>query len=121
MLATERAGRVVIATLARPPVNALDGELIARLDAVVDQVTADPEIAVLHIRSDQTSFCAGADLALMRSCFTTEHRGAMVRNIREHRCGRKLQRARRPPSGPDARRYDHGDEFCGRRDSETLV
>jgi enoyl-CoA hydratase len=83
MLATERAGRVVIATLARPPVNALDGELIARLDSVVDQVTADPEIAVLHIRSDQTSFCAGADLALMRSCFaTSEGRDAMVDVVR---------------------------------------
>jgi enoyl-CoA hydratase len=83
MLATERAGRVVIATLARPPVNALDSELIARLDSVVDQVTADPEIAVLHIRSDQTSFCAGADLAVMRSCFATpEGRDAMVDLVR---------------------------------------
>jgi enoyl-CoA hydratase len=82
MLATERVGRVVIATLARPPVNALDGELIARLDAVVDQVSADPEIAVLHIRSDQTSFCAGADLALMRSCFTTKRHAAMVDVVR---------------------------------------
>lgn len=82
MLATERSGRVVVATLARPPVNALDGELIARLDAVLDQVSADPEIAVLHIRSDQTSFCAGADLALMRSCFLTERRSAMVDVVR---------------------------------------
>jgi enoyl-CoA hydratase/carnithine racemase len=82
MLATERAGRVVVATLARPPVNALDGELIARLGAVLDQASADPEIAVLHIRSDQTSFCAGADLALMRSCFTTDRRGAMVDVVR---------------------------------------
>jgi enoyl-CoA hydratase len=82
MLATERAGRVMVATLARPPVNALDGELIARLDAVLDDVSADPEIAVLHIRSDQTSFCAGADLALMRSCFRTERRGAMVDVVR---------------------------------------
>src|SRR6202795_3779840 len=82
VLATERVGRVVIATLARPPVNALDGELIARLDAVVDQVSADPEIAVLHIRSDQTSFCAGAALALMRSCFNPKHRGGMVDVVR---------------------------------------
>jgi enoyl-CoA hydratase len=82
MLGTERAGRVVIATLSRPPVNALDGELIARLDAVVDQVTSDPEIAVLHIRSDQTSFCAGADLALMRSCFTAKSHAAMVDVVR---------------------------------------
>ena len=71
MLATERVGRVVVATLARPPVNALDGELIARLDAVLDQVAADPEITVLHLRSDQKAFCAGADLALMQSCFAT--------------------------------------------------
>ncbi len=82
MLATERVGRVVVATLARPPVNALDGEFIARLDAVLDQVTADPEVAVLHIRSDQKSFCAGADLALMRTCFTTGRRGAMVDVVR---------------------------------------
>jgi enoyl-CoA hydratase len=83
MLATERVGRVVIATLARPPVNALDGELIARLDAVIDEVTADPEIAVLHIRSDQQSFCAGADLALMRSCFAnSEGRSTMVDVVR---------------------------------------
>jgi enoyl-CoA hydratase len=82
MLATERAGRVVVATLARPPVNALDGELIAHLDAVLDQVAADPQIAVLHIRSDQKSFCAGADLALMRACFTAERRDAMVDVVR---------------------------------------
>ena len=82
MLTTERDGRVLVATLARPPVNALDGELIARLDAVLDQVSADAEIAVLHIRSDQPSFCAGADLALMRSCFTADGRGAMVDVVR---------------------------------------
>ncbi len=82
MLATERVGRVVVATLARPPVNALDGEMIARLDTVLDQVTADPEIAVLHIRSEQRSFCAGADLALMRSFFSTDRRGAMVDVVR---------------------------------------
>ena len=94
-LATERVGRVVIATLARPPVNALDGELIARLDSVVDQVSADPEIAVLHIRSDQTSFCAGADLALMRSCFaSSEARGAMVDVVRSmQRLFRRLESA----------------------------
>ena len=95
MLATKRAGRVVIATLARPPVNALDGELIARLDSLVGEVTADPEIAVLHIRSDQTSFCAGADLALMRSCFaTSEGRGAMVDVVRSmQRLFRRLESA----------------------------
>src|SRR6266536_3325201 len=79
MLAIERAGRVMVATLSRPPVNALDGKLIARLDAALEDATADPEITVLHIRSDGKTFCAGADLALMRSCFDTpEGRDAMV-------------------------------------------
>jgi len=79
MLATERVGRVMVATLCRPPVNALDGQLIARLEAALDESTADPGISVLHIRSDHRIFCAGADLALMRSCFDTpEGRDAMV-------------------------------------------
>ncbi len=82
MLATERIDRVVVATLTRPPVNALDGELVARLTAVVDEVAADPEIALLHIRSDQACFCAGADLALMESCFATGRMDVMVEVVR---------------------------------------
>jgi enoyl-CoA hydratase/carnithine racemase len=64
-------GRVVIATLSRRPVNALNDELIEHFDAVLDQVIDDQEVAVLHIRSDQQVYCAGADLALMQSCFGT--------------------------------------------------
>ena len=71
MLALERVGRVAVVTLSRPPVNALDDALIARLGAVLDQIVDDDEVSVLHIRSDQKAFCAGADLALMRSCFAT--------------------------------------------------
>jgi benzoate-CoA ligase family protein len=67
----ERVGRIVVATLSRPPVNALNDELIERLDAILDHVIEDQEVVVLHIRSDQQAFCAGADLALMRSCFGT--------------------------------------------------
>ncbi len=71
LVAVERFGRIVIATLSRPPVNALNDELIERLDTVLDQVIEDQEVVVLHIRSDQQAFCAGADLALMQSCFGT--------------------------------------------------
>ncbi|HEY7676701.1 MAG TPA: enoyl-CoA hydratase/isomerase family protein [Candidatus Methylomirabilis sp.] len=71
MLSIERTGRVVVATLCRPPVNALDDELVARLEAALDRAAGDDEVTVLHIRSDQKVFCAGADLALMRSCFAT--------------------------------------------------
>ncbi len=71
MLTLERAGRVAVVTLSRPPVNALDDALIARLDAALDEIVDDDEVTVLHIRSDQKVFCAGADLALMRACFST--------------------------------------------------
>lgn len=64
-------GRVLVATLARPPVNAINGALIAALDAVLDRAIADDAITVLHLRSEQRVFCAGADLALIESCFAT--------------------------------------------------
>jgi enoyl-CoA hydratase/carnithine racemase len=79
MLATQHTGRVLVVTLARPPVNALNDELIARLDAVVDRAAADADIAVLHLRSELTTFCAGADLALMHACLASpEGAEAMV-------------------------------------------
>jgi enoyl-CoA hydratase/carnithine racemase len=68
MLATERRGRVLVATLARPPVNAIDAALLARLDTALDEACADESVTVLHLRSAQPAFCAGADLALLREC-----------------------------------------------------
>ena len=68
MIVTERRGGVLVATLARAPVNAIDARLLARLDAILDEAHADDRIGVLHIRSAHKVFCAGADLALMRDC-----------------------------------------------------
>ena len=83
MISVKRNGHVVVATLARLPVNALNGEIVARLEAVVDEVTADKEIAMLRVRSDQKVFCAGADLALMHRCFSTlEGPDAMLAFVR---------------------------------------
>lgn len=83
VLVTERIGRVLLATLSRPPVNALDGELFTRLDDLLTEVSADPQVSVLHIRSDQKAFCAGADLALMRSRLETPAGiEAMVEQVR---------------------------------------
>lgn len=70
-LTVAREGGVVVATLARPPVNALDADLVARLTDVVDAASATAGTAVLHIRSEERAFCAGADLALMQACFAT--------------------------------------------------
>ena len=71
LVLTERRGRVLVATLARAPVNALDDTLIDALHAVLDIAIADAGIAVLHIRSRERVFSAGADLALIRQCFAT--------------------------------------------------
>jgi len=65
MVSIERAGRIVVAMISRAPVNAFNGELVARLDGVLDQVAGDEEVSELHVRSDQKAFCAGADHALI--------------------------------------------------------
>jgi len=71
MLDIKRLGPVRVATLSRPPVNALDGALLEQLEAVLDEALADGATTVLHLRSNQRAFCAGADLTLMRSALDT--------------------------------------------------
>lgn len=84
MLVTERRGRVLVATLSRPPVNAIDAGLLARLDGLIDEAEADDTVCVLHLRSAQKVFCAGADLALMRACMqAAAGADAMVDIVRE--------------------------------------
>lgn len=83
LVVAERRGRVLQATLARAPVNAIDDTLLDELHALVDQATADDGIAVLHLRSDLRVFSAGADLALIRSCFASaEGPDAMTEVVR---------------------------------------
>lgn len=68
---TERRDHVLVATLARPPVNALDEALLAALEQALDAAVADAAVTVLHLRSAQKAFCAGADLAFLRDCLDT--------------------------------------------------
>ncbi len=68
-LELSRSGRVLVATLSRPPVNALDDTLLRGIGDALDAAAADDDIAVLHLRSAGKVFCAGADLSLMQSCF----------------------------------------------------
>jgi enoyl-CoA hydratase/carnithine racemase len=84
MLAVERRGGVLVATLARAPVNAIDAALLAHLDAVLDEAERDDGVSVVHVRSAQQVFCAGADLALMRACLAgPAGADAMVAIVRE--------------------------------------
>jgi enoyl-CoA hydratase/carnithine racemase len=84
MVSTQQTGRVLVATLSRPPVNALDDRLIAELEAVVERAIADDDIAVLHLRSDQRAFSAGADLALIEACFATPQGPEAMTDVVRH-------------------------------------
>jgi enoyl-CoA hydratase/carnithine racemase len=87
-------GPIAVATLDRPPVNAIDEVWLARLDEVIGLVER-AGAAVLVLRSAARAFCAGADLALMRSRFATEEgRARMVAFVGEiQRVYARLERA----------------------------
>jgi enoyl-CoA hydratase len=67
MIELSRRGAVAVLTLTRPPVNAIDDEMIAAFHRRLDELSASGDFQVLHIRSAQKAFAAGADLALIRS------------------------------------------------------
>ncbi|MGE5169087.1 MAG: enoyl-CoA hydratase/isomerase family protein [Rudaea sp.] len=87
MLNVERRGATLVATLARPPVNAIDDALLARLDALVGEAESDASVSVVHLRGSERAFCAGADLAVMRTCLSGAGSETMVGFVR------KMQRA----------------------------
>ena len=60
-------GRVAVITLCRPPVNAIDDAMILAFHRVLDELNMRRDWQVLHIRSAQKVFAAGADLSLLRS------------------------------------------------------
>ncbi len=70
-IAFSSEGQIAVATLDRAPVNAIDEAWLARLDEIVGLVEQQAA-TVLILRSAARVFCAGADLALMRSRFATE-------------------------------------------------
>ena len=63
--------RVAWITLSRPPVNALNDQLIAQFHALLDQLELRDDWGVLAIVSNQKVFCAGADLAQIEECINT--------------------------------------------------
>jgi enoyl-CoA hydratase/carnithine racemase len=56
-------------TLSRPPVNAISDGVIELLETRLDEIDAHPDCKVVHLRSDQKVFCAGADLTEVRERF----------------------------------------------------
>lgn len=55
-------GHIAEVVLNRPPVNALNRELIAELTSVARSLTRQPDVWVVALTSSSPTFCAGADL-----------------------------------------------------------
>ena len=62
MILSSTSDAVTTLTLSRPPVNAICEEWVRAFDEKLDELKNGPPCTVLHIRSEQKVFCAGADL-----------------------------------------------------------
>jgi len=83
MIKHEFKQSILVVTLDRAPVNAINREWIARFDEVLDELAGRPGVAAVLVRSAQRIFSAGADLKLMRDCFASEAGPAeMIETIR---------------------------------------
>ena len=67
MFQTTASDAVATLTLSHPPVNAISEEWVRGFEAKLDELERGPRFTVLHIRSDQKVFCAGADLKEVRA------------------------------------------------------
>jgi enoyl-CoA hydratase len=69
MITLAIADSIATLTMSRPPVNAVSDDLIKLFEARLDQIEAHPDCKIVHLRSDQKVFCAGADLTEVRERF----------------------------------------------------
>lgn len=66
MLRMAVADGVAMITLDRPPVNAISEEWLCQFNGLLDELSNRSDWRILHLRSEQKVFCAGADLNEMR-------------------------------------------------------
>ncbi|WP_280155411.1 enoyl-CoA hydratase/isomerase family protein [Piscinibacter sp. XHJ-5] len=71
-------GRVAEVTMCRPPVNAISEEWGVAFTELLDGLDARDDWSVLHLRSSQKVFAAGADLAQIQSWITAERPDATL-------------------------------------------
>jgi len=56
-------------TMCRPPVNAISADWLKAFHGLLDELEGRDDWSLLHIRSAEKVFCAGADLAEMKARF----------------------------------------------------
>jgi enoyl-CoA hydratase len=69
MITLTVGSRIATLTLSRAPVNAISAEWLTLFGARLDELSQRADWHVLHLRSDQKVFCAGADLNEIRERF----------------------------------------------------
>jgi len=62
MFEISHQGSVSVLTLSHPPANAIGHAWLVEFENILDQLEDNDQTSILHIRSDQKIFCAGADL-----------------------------------------------------------
>ena len=61
-IALERNGAVATITLAKPPLNIIDMEMMAEMQAALDDLEREPAVGVLVFRSTGKAFSAGVSI-----------------------------------------------------------
>ncbi len=69
MFTVNVSDQVATIVMRAPPVNALSEVWLADFLRIIDELAQRQDWKVLHVRSDQKAFCAGADLKEMRARF----------------------------------------------------
>ena len=98
--------RVAEVTLCRPPVNAISEEWGDAFVALLDELDARDDWSVLHLRSSQKVFAAGADLAQIQSWIAAAQPDARLSGLHRPAAGRlpKARSAVARDAGRDRRR-----------------
>lgn len=79
MLELTYDGAIAHLIMDRPPVNAMNTELLAALDDAFDGLRSRTDIRVVLLRSRTRAFCAGADIRMMRDAVEANEAASMVR------------------------------------------
>ncbi len=79
----EKKESVCEVILNRPPVNALNEELVNELGATLQQVETDKDVRVVIVRSALSSFVAGADIKMMEEIQSNQETGKMLSYLKK--------------------------------------
>jgi enoyl-CoA hydratase len=88
-----REGNVATVTFNRPPVNALNAELVHQLYNVIEELDEDKNIRVIVLTGSGKAFVAGADIGEMRDMSPLQAR-EFARN--GHRTLSRMERSEKP-------------------------